>query len=878
MRSRILAALVGVMLTAGSVASDEGLRVHTVIPPQPLEKALRALATKRNFQLVYVSEEVATRRTQGVTGDLTTDEALRRLLEGTGLVHRYLDAVTVAIEPAALARPGTSAETASPATRDTAPAPTNRRTSDSPSMPSKPTRLAWAWLSAGSADANTGSDSIRLEEVIVTSQKRSESSLNVPISMTVLGARELEARRVLNIDDYAFSIPNATFTKESDGNPRISLRGMSAGLSGGKFEPIAVTVDEVSFGATNTGAVLYGNLLDIERIEVLRGPQGTLSGSNSLGGTINLITAKPHTRAFEATGTLDVSRFNTMLAKGMLNLPLSHSLAVRTVAYLEQSDGAIRNVGPSGGSSSADYFGAHVALRWQATDALRFDTAFSYDRQDRGLDTGLNLDRYYDGEAGRQAAIAQIAALGGNYFSVDFIDKVGTNGGNVRYDIAESIDITDWTATFRATYQMREHALDLIYGHHDWQIVTVGDNDRSEFAFGDASTTTIDPRDTSSESIELRLTSEYSGSLNWVGGLVYIDDVFTGAGHFDRGDGRYAGNYSFSGVFAQYQSLQSVAAFGNVFWDITDRLHLSAGARYSEVKTQYGFACCGTGPGVPLAPISLQNAKLGELTPRVALTFDLNDRANVYVQFATGYRAGYGNATPAVGRHQTSLGLLDVPAEVDSEHVKNYEVGLKSRFLEDRAALNLAVFHMDYDDLQAIGGSVLDIPGGELFGFDINAGRAYARGFELEGAVRATAGLELRGSVGYVDTHVDELAGGIRDVVIPAVRPWTSIFSAIYEASVATGLRAHFRGDYIWQARAYSEFGANSVDEVPQFSRVDISTGVSSDRWNISAYMQNVFDEKYWIGTSGGFGLHGVRAAIIPRTFGLRVSLSLERT
>jgi iron complex outermembrane receptor protein len=827
------------------------------IEAQPLGAALNAFAARTGLQVVLFADVSRDITASKVEGTFSPDAALERLLARTGLAFEYINERTIAV-------------------RSTKPEAAERDATVRPESAGGALLLSQADTGAPQPAAGPARSEEGLDEILVTAQKRTESAIEVPISMTVLTAGEIEARRIQSTEDYILTIPNATFTRESDANPRVSLRGMSAGLDGGQFEPVAVTLDEISFGATNTGSILYSNAFDIERIEVLRGPQGTLSGSNSLGGTINIITAKPDPTAYEMKGTLDFSRFNTMLAKGVINTPITDTVAVRTAAYVEQSDGAIRNVGPAGGSSSTDNFGGRLALRWLASDRFTLDGSFSYEEQDRGLDTTIGLDRYFDGDSERQAAIDRITGLGGDFYAVDFVEDVGTNGGVVRYDVPESIDIKDWTATLRASYRMDRHTLDVLYGHHFWEIRSLTDGDNSEYATPEGGLVEIAPRDTTADSLELRVSSSYDGPLNWIAGINVVDEEFTGWGHFDRGDDRYAGTYGFDGIFAQYQSLESRAVFGNLFWDIGERTHLSIGGRASVVKTKYGFACCGDGPGIPLAPIELNEAELNEFNPRVALNYDLGPRLSAYAQFATGYRAGYGNPAPAVGQHDTSIGEFDVPAEVESEHVSNYEIGLKGRVFGGRLDFAAAVFHMDYEDLQAFGGEVLDIPGGEFFGFDVNAGSAYSRGAELETALRVTDGLQLRAAFGYVETHAEDLAGGLTDVDIPGVRPFTMTLSALYERSFIQGTRAQFRADYIGQSRAYSEFTEVSANELPKFGRLDLSAGLVKDRWAVMAYIENANDEIYWVGTSGGLGLHGIRAAIIPRTFGLRLTMSMR--
>jgi iron complex outermembrane recepter protein len=725
------------------------------------------------------------------------------------------------------------------------------------------------------ADASEDGLPESVEEVVVTAQKREQSVVDVPISISVLGTQELEARRVINVNDYVLSVPNATIFRSALGNPAVSLRGVSAGLQGGQFEPIAITIDDISLGATDSRSVFFAQAFDIERIEVLRGPQGTLTGASSLGGTINIITAKPDPSGFAAKGVLDYSRFDTRLAKATVNIPLADALALRTTAYGEQSDGAIRNVGPAGGGSDYENYGVRAALRWMPASALTLDFSAGYERQDRHSDPSIGIDRYLGGAATRNARINQITALGGNYFDVDFIQDVGTNGGVIRTDVPDERDMITRIATFHGRYDLDRHHIDLIYGHYDFKLWSRSDNDSSEYASSAISRVTVAPRGIDTDSVELRFSSRYEGALNWVAGATYVDEIFADYGFSDRGDNQLAGSYRFGIEFANRRTLQTSAAFGNLFWDFAERWHLSAGLRASSVKTTFG-STTRTVANAVMAPIVTRDAKLTEVTPRIALNFDLTPDVTAYVQYATGYRPGYGNNSEFAGRHETTLGVIDVPAVVDAERARNYEIGMKGTLFDHRVAFSSAVFYMDYSNLQAFGGNVLDNPSGEVFGFDLNAGSARTRGFELEASARPLTGLELRTAVGYVDSKVKSLLVSgttLRDVDVPVVRPWTSTFTVSYEHALTERLRGHIRGDYLYQTRTFSNFDKDPATELPEFGRADFSLGVAGERWTATAYIQNAFDEIYWVGIAGNTGLHGSRANFIPRTWGVRFTV-----
>jgi iron complex outermembrane receptor protein len=718
-----------------------------------------------------------------------------------------------------------------------------------------PSALVATGLVVNPALAQTQSVTPLIEEIVVTAQKRAESILDVPISLSVIGAEELDALRAQAVDDYILMIPNSTFIKAGNFAPDITLRGISA-AAGGLFDPIGVTVDDAGFGATNTSTILSSRLLDVERVEVLRGPQGTLSGRNSLGGTINIISIKPDPQAFEAKVDLEYARFNTVISKGVVNTPISDTLALRTVGFYENSDGAVDNIGPAGGSSDTDNAGGRVAMRWLASDALTIDASVGYEEQRYGFDTALPIDRYFDED--RADRIAALADLGGNYADTDFLNDAGE--GKVRMDVPEFTTITDWIGSFRAAYTAGSHQFDLIYGHFDFEARALVDDDKSEYAVRRRERF----RDATADSAELRWTTSFSGPVNWVAGLSYSTEENPARGGTQEGDGALGGSYVFRDAFSDFQEIRSEGVFANVFWDVTERLHLSAGGRYSREKTSFG-AVFTSDETEPLGAIPSKTAELTEFSPRVALTFDVLDTLSVYAQFATGYRAGYGADPQAI-----ALGL--VAEEVESESVRNYEAGIKGRFLDGRLTLAASMFHMDYEDLQVFDYLYQDE---SYIYLDFNAGEAYARGFEIEVAALPLDGLELRASVGYVDTEVEEVPyyGEIlEDVEIPATRPWTASASASYTHEVGAGWNTTWRADFVWQDQAFASFARQLAEEQPQFETLNLSVRLTDGRWAVTGYFDNVLDETYWLSTTTGQSLRGTFATYTPRTYGLRVS------
>lgn len=725
-------------------------------------------------------------------------------------------------------------------------------------------------------------DVVGLAPVVVTAQKRTESVMEVPISITTIDAEQIEAMRIKNVQDYIFSVPNATFVNSgSFYGKTVSFRGISQ-FSGGKYETISVSLDDVGYGAINSNAILSAQFLDIDRIEVLRGPQGTLSGRNSLGGSINIVSAQPDLENYLFKGTLDYSRFNTVLAKAVVNAPLADNLALRAVAYGERSDGAIENVGPSGGGSDFKNSGGRLAMRWLPTENLTLDASLGYERQRRGMEDWITGD--FTSAALQDAILGQLATWGGSYPGpIDLFADRGNNGGKVSKDIEEIANVDSLIGSFKASYQAGKHRFDLIYGHFDYDIDHREDYDNTEYAWW----YTERSRHVESDSIEFRVSSDYDGALNWVGGLSYLDEQQTTQAEDRIGEWAVlgtvptvAGNYVPAYLGEGDDRMKSLGLFGNLYWDISDDWHLSVGGRYSIEKTRYGsnFVYDVGNPALALGPMELSpEATLREFSPRIAINYDVGQSASLYAQYATGYRAGYSNGAQAIS--------VGAPSDVDPEQVKNYELGYKARFWDNRASVTAAVFYMDYTDLQVQTKILPELnPYPFDITYDINAGSARSRGFELEGQVLATDNLLLSAGIGYTDAVIKSVTLNeveYRDERIPNVRPWTINATAQYTQTFANGMEALYRADYRWQDDMYWQGVLKDPSYyIPSFSTVDasITFGPQDRRWSLAAYAENLLNEKYY--NSVGWVYVGYRGRMVytpPRTFGLRLNVEFGK-
>jgi iron complex outermembrane receptor protein len=740
-----------------------------------------------------------------------------------------------------------------------------------------------------------------LEEVVVTAQKREQAIKDVPISITAIGSQQLEALRATSVVDYITEIPNATFISFGAFGSAVSLRGIN-GFSGGIFAPIAILIDDAGFGAANITGMLNAQFMDLERVEVMRGPQGVLSGRNALGGAINLVTAKPDFDELQFKGTLDYGRYQTTYVQGVLNAPLAETVAVRLVAYKEDSDGSVKNLGPSGGTSSTDNAGGRVAVRWKPTDALTIDASYAYDDQDYGLGEMLRADIFASPEA-RQTMLDELAEWGGDFNDTTFFEDGGINGGTVRLDVDEKTTYETAIAALSVSYEVADHTIELKYSNYDYENSIVFDWDKTEFSWLRG----VWGSETESDSAEIKVSSQYDGPLNWVAGVGYLDEETGYPSSDDIGTWvddetlpPLAGAYRQQNVNDYRIFLESVGFFANLFYDVGERWHLSIGGRYSVEKTQIGSYYIEDPedprffPGAPLQSEDMSTeAKISEFSPRVAINYDLTDGLTTYFQYATGYRAGYGNNAEAA--------LYGLPMDVQPEKVSNYELGLKGQLLDNRLSFALSLFYMQYEDLQVTltignpGSNPLDPP----VSYDSNAGESVSQGVEFEGAFRVTDGLTLSGGFAYTDAELDEftvydvapdpdLEGAVivvpttfRNTPVLGIRPWTASLRATYERQLTDGMRGTARVSYQYQDDVYTEGlieSESQVYKVPKYETVDLDLGIGAldDRWTLTAYAENILDEDYFLSTQfeadtsrrGGF------VSFLPRTYGLRVTFT----
>lgn len=571
-----------------------------------------------------------------------------------------------------------------------------------------------------------------LEEVVVTAQKRAESLQDTPISLAVLGTDELENLSVGDIDDIGINIPNFHTTPHPNSatTPRIFIRGV------GNFDDqitqdpsVAVYIDGGYVGR-NQGMGM--EVADIERIEVLRGPQGILYGRNATGGAVNFITVAPELEQWGFSQQLTVGKREQLRSKTMLNIPVTDTLSVRGYYVHSEQEGFVENLG-----TGADNYGdkdrnaQRLDVLWRVNSEL--DLRYSYDRShledspDYLAPTvlGVSSERPDKSQAGGQHIKNNDATTSGHLLTANWA-------------------LSD-TLTLRSITSYRDLDSEV------FQDYLTGTN-RPNTPFNIDSSVDQD---------------QFSQEFHLLGEALDTRLVYTlGAYYFtEEGDGETFSNLAGFGI-SQYAEAkidnEAMAAFGQVTYTplgLDQRLHITGGIRWSEDDRKAELLrhtrLLGTGAVLASSEESGRGDRdFSNLSPSLTIAYDLNDDSNVYAKVAEGYKTG------GFSMRASTIGFFE--DGFDEETLVSYELGMKSQWWDNRVRANLAIFQADYDDIQINAQTDLDDPSKSDI---LNAGEAEIRGLELDVTAMLSDSVTLGINYGYLKASYDTIKDGLgRDV------------------------------------------------------------------------------------------------------------------
>ena len=818
----------GLLSSAPALAVADSQRFD--IPAQPLPAALKAFAAQAHIQLFYVYSVVANARGNAIQGVLDTHQALEALLRDTGLQAIYQSDSEVTIRL------------------------TGAPQSSEPAAEKKPAKTPHLGQSDPHPADDTTASSMKLEEVIVTSQKREERLQDVPIPVTAITASNLADESRYSLQDYYSQVPGLSLTpNEFSGAPTIAIRGIT---SGDFTNPtVGITVDDVPFGPStvNGGGYFAPDLdpSDLARIEVLRGPQGTLYGASSIGGLIKYVTADPSTDAFSGRVEAGLSTIHHGPGIGYdvsaaVNIPITGTFAVRASGFTREEPGYVENnrTGQQG-VNKTEIAGTHLSALWRPSG--QFSLKLSALFQDNKL-------------------------FGSPYVTL------GTGLGDLQQDFlphtgevdrkfeAYSATATAKFGTFTLT-SVTGYSVSRLYDKLDYTQIL--GNTLTNQVFGTADTLNTDDTHTNKISQEIRLATPIGPYFDWlVGGFYTHEDspwaleILPVTPTSQRlGSLVYT---TFDSVYAEW------AAFTDLTWHITDTFDVQFGGRESKIRQTFQETDVGeqyveiventTSPAVTPELRTSQNAFTYLVTPSWKLTPQLM----LYARFASGYRPGGINNV---------IGGVDLPTEFAPDKTRNYELGAKGSAFDHRLSFDASVYYIDWSQIQL---SLINPDNGQ--NYFSNGSRAKSQGLELAAQATPLNGLHLGGWVSFNDAVLtqDFPPGNLVSGAAGDRLPYTSRFSASTSLDYELPLRpftAIFGATASYVGPRIGAFQtAPQRQELPGYTKTDLHATAKKDQWTVDLYINNLTDARGIVGGGIGTAIPSSFGVIQPRTTGVSVA------
>lgn len=730
--------------------------------------------------------------------------------------------------------------------------------------------------------ANEGTERVsKIEEVTVTATRRVGKIEDIPYSISALGSDSLERTGITDFTKLARNVPGLTFVesgaRDSGINSGLIIRGLNASPAAtNDFPSLVVPTVSTYLGETPLFANIH--LKDIERVEILRGPQGTLYGSGSLGGTIRYIPKKPDTDAFyaEVGSKISSTRESGGLSSdtyGVINLPISHNLALRTVIGYVDNQGFIdatrlialdsnsqpilADPGDFANSPPVEYSKSdtngdtikHIraSLLWDVNESVNAQFSYHYQendaegRQVQGNDSDdyEHVNRLLE-PLERELEIASL---------------------EIEADLGFAV-LSSSTSYYRNEAE--------IFGDSSGPYLNAG----FWYSYGyDGSPRelVVIESETEDKSFiqEIRLASNSDGVFDWLVGLYYQDQDFLSVAE------EYApGLYAFQGVSiptrvdqTYFQPIDTVfedkAIFGEITWHLTDRFQMTFGARYFEqeytnsrlISLPYCGAFCSddfTNPlGISTAELTLD---FEDEIFKFNTSYDLTDDILLYATWAEGFRRGGANGVPTSDTSPNAPFAED-PAlgGYDADNATNWELGIKGNAWENRMRFTVAAFYIDWDDIQ------IDAVGPiSATSISLNGGTAQSQGLELEIAVSFTDNFQAVLGYGYTDAELkdDFNIGGVigRDGdELPNVPKHSANISISYIQSVFDGaeLIYHLNGSYLDEVQTALNPSNGDFAEVASSSNWDASISYSTEQWVVGLFINNLTNEHALSNTRG---------------------------
>ena len=728
-----------------------------------------------------------------------------------------------------------------------------------------------AWLLALSATPAAAQDTASaagasdkaapaLEEIVVTAAKRTSTIQQTAGSITAVGGDEVAARGFTSFSDLAATVPALSSTTSGPGQTEYELRGVSGANGGGNSPTVGFYLDDTPLSPdarTNSGHVVIDpSLYDIDRVEVLRGPQGTLYGSGSMGGTIKIVTNQPNLTSFDTGADVKLSGtegggFNHT-ENGMVNLPLvQDKAALRIVGTYQSTSGWIDRIVPlSGtfpnpnGNIRGDVAAAPVAADHKGVNSAEETTVRAEVLVQPVDNLSITPSIFYQ----------HVEQGGPSAFDTD----PGTLAHYQPYDLAEPYDERFMLENLNVQYHLS--AADLTsnsayFSRH--QVITQDASENiasafglpSEYLFGPVAF--VDHDNLTQFSQEIRAVSAGKSPLKWLIGAFYSDGSSSHT-NLSIVPGMVP-VFGTSELLYGYRpfSIKQGAIFGELSYQIIPSLKATVGLRgfhYDTTFTDYEAGIAGP-TGDDTITTSHGEAKANGVNPKYDLTYTPTEDLTVYGTVAKGFRPGGGNQAVPTGatgvgahcaRNLAELGLNGAPTQYNPDSLWSYEMGEKARFLDRRLSVNASVYDIEWKGIQQ--GVTL----GCGFGFTANAGSAKILGSELEIRALVATDLEFNDSAGYIDARISQgslAAGTATGDPLQTVPRWTNNVGLTYHHPLEgdLALLAHLENNFV--AQRYNVAFLN-LTPTSSYDITNLRVGVTSGRWTATVFADNLLNKR----------------------------------
>jgi iron complex outermembrane receptor protein len=704
-------------------------------------------------------------------------------------------------------------------------------------------------------------------EILVTAQRRSERMQDVTASISAFGDSTIKEAGISSLSSIAPRVPGFYFGSFGISRPQLYIRGIGTRqFDPGSEASVGVFVDEIYLGRTGGS---FGTIKDVERIEVLKGPQGTLYGRNTIAGAINVITKDPTdvlSGEFEA-GIGNRGAYNLL---GAISGPIAEGLSVRAVGWRTFNHGYTQNLTTGRHTQGIENYGGRLKLRWEPSDRISFNIAGEI-----GRDDGTSFQAESLGNITNPSAVF-LGRPGVSYTATpdpyrDFLNQDPIYDRNVESVVGKA----DFAADFATITSITSYRHSRFRESRDFDFTPL-----------DILRQDIDEQ-TKQFTQEIRITSDPSGplsaggNLDWIVGAFYYhdrserleqlsfraDSAVAFATGTNRQDDTVTGDYT----------TKSIAVFGQATYRLPAGFEVTVGARWTEDRKRADFIGTTTAPGLPLvvSAFNVQDVgrKWSSFDPKVVLAYKPNADLNIFASYGKGFKSG--------GFQYSPFSAAQAGIIFDPEKLNAYEVGVKSRWLDGRLIVNLGGFYYDYKNLQVSRITALPPPAAAAT-LITNAASSTIKGGEAEVSYKLTDGLSVDLAYAYTDAKYDDYVfnstvsfSGTRMVRAPKHSLNLGVQNRLEFGGDSSLL---LRADYAYLSTFYFEPGEGKAiygTTVPLsrekgYGLLNLRATYAFSDWRVSLFMNNATD-KYYRRTSNALPGQSFSFAGEPRSYGLTV-------